>query len=138
MLRALLYISDSTLSDQAVEKEQIHSIREASQNSNDENQITGVLAYHQKKFFHVLEGNSTQIEHLLEKINTDERNENLVVLIDISHEERIYNDWEFIEAQTVKQSQLLSKFLQENIDLLPMLDQEHHDVLEEFVINIFG
>jgi len=123
---------------QAVEKEQIHSIREASQNSNDENQITGVLAYHQKKFFHVLEGNSTKIEHLLEKINTDERNENLVVLIDISHEERIYNDWEFIEAQTVKQSQLLSKFLQENIDLLPMLDQEHHDVLEEFVINIFG
>jgi len=62
----------------------------------------------------------------------------LVVLIDINHEERIYNDWELIEAQTVKQSQLLSKFLQENIDLLPMLDQEHHDVLEEFVINIFG
>jgi len=138
MLRALLYISDSTLSDQSVEREQIDSIRNTSQSANDDQQITGVLAYHQKKFFHLLEGEPASIESLLEKIRKDDRNTNVTVLIDISHEDRIYNDWELIESQTVKQSQLLSKFLQENIDLLPMLEQSHHDVLEEFVIHIFS
>lgn len=138
MLRAVLYISESTLGDQTVEQEQINSIRNTSESANDDHQITGVLAYHQKKFFHVLEGDPRNVEYLLKKIQSDNRNKNVVILIDINHEERIYNDWEFVESQTMKQSQLLSKFLQENIDLLPMLDQGHHDTLEEFVIAIFG
>ena len=138
MLRAVLYISDSTLSDESIEKEQISDIHNTSKTANDDHQITGVLAYHQKKFFHVLEGEPTNIEYVLQKIQNDKRNENLSILIDITHEDRIYNDWEFVESQTEKQSQLLSKLLQQNIDLLPMLDQDQHDVLEDFVINIFG
>lgn len=137
MLRAVLYISDSTLSDQTLEKEQIQSIRDKSKSSNDDHQVFGVLAYHENKFFHVLEGEPHQVERLLKNIEKDSRNKNLSILVDSTSAEQIYNDWELIQAPSIKQSKLLSKFLQKNIDDLPMLEQQDHDDLEEFIINIF-
>ena len=137
MLRAILYISDSTLEDPNTEQEQLNSIRTISKNANQENEISGVLAYHQDKFFHVLEGESETIDNLLKVISLDERNKNISILLDVTPEKRIYSDWNLIESHSQKQSKLLGAFLQCHIDLLPTLEQKQHDDLEEFVDKIF-
>jgi len=137
MLRAILYISDSVFEDKTTKQEQLNDIRNISKKANSDQHVSGVLAYDEKKFFHILEGESDVIDHLLEKITNDKRNENLSVLLDFTPEKRIYDDWNLIDSHSKEQSQLLSQFLQQNIDMLPMLEQQQHDNLESFVGRIF-
>lgn len=137
MLRAILYISDSAFENQTTEQEQLSSIRTISTKANTDNQVSGLLAYCDKKFFHILEGKSEQIESLLKTISSDSRNKNISILLDIAINERIYDDWSLIETHSQKQSKLLSKFLQRHIDMLPTLEQQQHDNLELFVDKIF-
>ena len=138
MLRAVLLISDSTLNNQQVEQEQMNEIKESSLALNEKKNITGVLAHYKKQFFNVLEGEPSAIETLISNLKEDQRHRNLSILLDVEHDERIYNDWNLIESPCSKQTASLGVFLQRNIDLLPTLDTDHHDVLEDFVINIFS
>ena len=138
MLRAVLLISDSTLNNQPVEQEQMNEIKESSLALNEKKNITGVLAHYKKQFFNVLEGEPSAIETLISNLKEDQRHRNLSILLDVEHDERIYNDWNLIESPCSKQTASLGVFLQRNIDLLPTLDTDHHDVLEDFVINIFS
>ena len=138
MLRAVLFISDSTLSDPQVEQEQMNAIKESSLALNEKKNITGVLAHYKKQFFNVLEGEPSAIETLINNLKEDQRHRNLAILLDVEHDERIYNDWNLIASPCSKQTASLGTFLQRNIDLLPNIDTEHHDILEDFVVNIFS
>ena len=138
MYRAVLYISESTSETENDKKEQIEEIKETSIKTNDSHQVTGVLACYENHFFHILEGDPPNITFLINKIQKDSRNKNGAILIDIDHDQRIYSDWELIESCSIKQTELLSQFLQENIDILPTLEQKHHDLVEEFVIKMFS
>ena len=144
MYRAVLYLSESTIDlsestiDDKLKEKQLGVIKDIFINTNELHQITGVLASHGKYFFYILEGEPANVSFLLNKINNDSHNKNGVLIIDAHHDDRIYNDWELIESKSVKQTELLSYFLQENIDALPSLAQNHHDLIEEFVINIFS
>ena len=138
MLRAVLFISDSTLRDPQVEQEQMNAIKESSLAQNEKQNITGVLAHYKKHFFNVLEGEPSIIEELICNLKEDQRHKNLAILLDVEHNERIYTDWNLIESPCSKQTASLGVFLQRNIDLLPTIDTEHHDILEDFVINLFS
>lgn len=137
MLRAILYISDSTFENQTTEQEQLNSIRTISKKTNLDNQVSGLLAYHSKKFFHILEGESDTIESLLKTITNDPRNKNLSIILDMAVDERIFTGWSLVESHSQKQSKLLSTFLQRHIDMLPLLEEQQHDNLELFVDKIF-
>jgi len=137
MYRAVLYISESALSDETATTAQIDEINKTSSKANKENDIHGVLAHSKNRFLHVLEGETPTLSSLLDNIKEDTRHQNYNVIIDIESNERIYSDWEMISSQSAKQSELLGHFLRRSIDQLPMIDHEAHEVLEDFVNEIF-
>jgi len=137
MYRAVLYISDATLSDEAPAK-QLQKINEISCEANKQHDISGVLAFSKNRFLHVLEGEQSVLSSLLENIEKDPRNENLAIILDTSVHEKIYDDWEMIDSRSEKQSELLGYFLRRSIDDLPLVSQSQHKILEEFVNDIFN
>ena len=137
MFKAVLYISSLNFSSETANEDQIRNIKKTSIASNKKNNISGVLALNKKHFLHVIEGEKNTIDTLLDNIKNDDRNKNLSVVLDLEISEKIYPDWEMIESYSAKQSQLLSLFLQRSIDDLPMIEQEQHDILEEFINEIF-
>jgi len=137
MLRAVLYLSDSTFEDQIAEQQQLNAIRDFSTKENKNKGITGVLAYQKQKFLHLIEGEYLEIDSLLKKITADPRSKNISIALDINPQERVYNNWDAIDSHDHIQSSLFGKFLHNHIDMLPLLKQDQHDLIEEFINKIF-
>jgi len=137
MYRAVLYISDSTLSGDPETNTEVKKINDISSKANKEHNIYGVLAHSNNRFLHILEGQESTISTLLENIQNDSRNKNLSIILDIKKNERIYTDWEMIDSPSQKQSELLGSFLRRSIDELPLIEEHYHKILEDFVNNIF-
>ena len=133
MYRSVIYISDSTLLDDSESKK----INDISKKANKEHNVCGVLAYHNNRFLHILEANEPVLSTLLENIKNDPRNKNLSIILDVQKNEKIYSDWEMIDSPSKKHTELLGSFLRRNIDELPLIKEHHHDILEEFINNIF-
>jgi len=138
MYRAVLYISEATFPDSSTQANQLQQIRDVSSKANDEYNISGVLAFHNNRFLHVLEGEQTQLGTLLDNIKDDARNDNVSVIIDVEVDEKIFQDWEMIEQPSSKHSELMGYFLRRSIDELPLIEQQPHEILEEFVNEIFN
>lgn len=135
MFRAILYISDLTSSIKRSDASQTELINDISSKIN--NNISGVLAYNNNHFLHVLEGKKNSIDEFLQNVENDERNKNISVILDINTDKKIYDNWEIIDSRSAEQSKLMSYFLQRCIDHLPMIEQAQHDILEDFVNDIF-
>jgi len=138
MLKAVLYVSDISLSSSDNEKNIIEQIISSSKKSNSEQNITGVLAYHNKRFFHVFEGNSSQVDQLFNNIKNDTRHANLTTVLDLEVNERVFKDWQMIERRSHRYADLLGLFLQNHINQLPLIEQDAHDLLELFIEDIFS
>ena len=136
MYRAVLYFSDAPISDDVAKTSHIQDISMLI-NENTEHNVYGVLAQNNNKFLHIIEGEYDVVEALLGALKNDTRNSALSTVIDLKIKDRIYNDWEFIDSPSKKQSNLLSQFLRRCIDELPLIEQQQHDILEDFVNNIF-
>jgi len=83
MYRAVLYISDSTLSENPDRSIEAKKINDISSKSNKEHDICGVLAHCNNRFLHILEGDDSAISTLLENIKNDSRNTDLTIILDI-------------------------------------------------------
>lgn len=138
MYRAVLYISDATLPETSNQITQIQEIKDISKKANLEHNISGVLAFNNNRFLHVLEGEKSRINTLIENIQKDTRNKNLSVIIDVDVNEKVFQDWEMIEQPSDKHSELMGYFLRRSIDELPLVEQAQHEILEEFINEIFN
>ena len=56
-------------------------------------EVSGVLGYHDRSFFQVLEGSAPVIEDLLTRLALDDRHQEILVLEQTEVEERIFGDW---------------------------------------------
>ena len=91
MLHQLAYVSSSRSPlDQAT----LSDILEVSQRSNAKDQITGVLMYHDKFFFQILEGEQAAVEDCYyRRILRDPRHSNMSLTWSDDVERRTFSDW---------------------------------------------
>ena len=89
-LSRFIYISTATeeFSDQSLNK-----LIDRSSAFNRDNQITGVLTYHEQAFFQVLEGSRSNVETLLGRIVFDARHHTVLVLSRSEVKQRLFSSW---------------------------------------------
>lgn len=86
----LLYISDAVM---PMPSKELDAIRSVSVRFNAQHDITGVLFYSAGHFVQLLEGDTTQIHSLFEKIAVDRRHQRVRLLVLRPAERRIFKDW---------------------------------------------
>ena len=73
MVMSLIQLIYTSLAIKGLSENELNSILDTSAKNNKENQITGMLLYHQGRFIQVLEGESIPVEKLALRIKADPR-----------------------------------------------------------------
>lgn len=63
--------------------------------NNYKNNISGILIYHKGNYLQVLEGHENDVDKTFERITKDERHKNIIKVININVEQRIFEDYSF-------------------------------------------
>jgi len=82
----------SVLAPECTEAELVPILTKA-RRTNATLQATGILLFHQRSFFQVLEGPRQRIEPLFERISDDPRHMHVTRLVDEPISERSFRDW---------------------------------------------
>lgn len=91
MLSHLVYVS---VRKKECTDEEIEKILAACKRNNPKLDITGVLLYSKTHFLQYLEGDYKEISGLYEKIKSDDRHKNVVLITTGKIEERTFPSWE--------------------------------------------
>lgn len=91
MLSHLIYVSNRL--PQCTQQE-IDKILDACQRNNKNYDITGVLLYSDTKFIQYIEGEYSQIIQLYDRIKTDKRHSNPVLLTSTPIQKRSFPSWQ--------------------------------------------
>lgn len=91
MLSHLVYVS---VRKKECTDEEIDKILAACKRNNPKLDITGVLLYSKTHFLQYLEGDYKEISGLYEKIKSDDRHKNVVLITTGPIEERTFPSWE--------------------------------------------
>jgi len=89
-MRRLVYISTAT---EPMEPRDLQKILRAARSYNSANLITGLLIFHEGRFFQVLEGEAEQVEKCYAHIQNDQRHENSILLSDDAIVARAFSHW---------------------------------------------
>lgn len=76
------------------DRRQIQKMLEKARRFNEEQGITGCLLYHQGEFLQYLEGNQVRVLQLYDKIKSDPRHTDVVLLSHGNRPERRFEQWE--------------------------------------------
>ena len=90
MIYRLIYLSSGT---EAVTAAIIDQIVAEAQVKNAKQRVTGLLAYNGRNFMQVLEGESSIISELFQRIETDPRHRDVTILIEEYDVARAFDDW---------------------------------------------
>jgi hypothetical protein len=74
-------------------EEAIFDLVKKAQESNKQKNITGCLLYHKGEFIQALEGNETDVNLLLKKIENDPRNKEMYIIFKNECAKRSYSAW---------------------------------------------
>jgi hypothetical protein len=96
MLSHLVYVS---VRKKECTDEEIDKILAACKRNNPKLSITGVLLYSKTHFLQYLEGEYKEIIGLYEKIKSDERHKNVVLITTSAIKERTFPSWEMASKQ---------------------------------------
>lgn len=102
-LRQIIYISSASKS---FKESDLKDILETSVRNNEKFDVSGLLLYNDLTFLQVLEGGSVALDTLLQKIRNDNRNTNLIILMDREVNERDFPFW-FMSLKKVSNTELL-------------------------------
>ncbi|ULC60417.1 BLUF domain-containing protein [Flaviramulus sp. BrNp1-15] len=75
--------------------ENLKALYTKAKENNAKHNITGVLIYHNGNFLQVLEGQRDHVDYTYEKIRLDSRHKNILKVINIDVEQRIFEDYNF-------------------------------------------
>ena len=89
-LHTLVYVSSAV---GALTEADLEAILAVSRDRNRQDDITGVLLYHDGNFMQCLEGESEKVHATYERICRDRRHTGTVVLIDAPITERSFSGW---------------------------------------------
>lgn len=90
MLRHIAYVSRSC---SPLDAKFLSDILEVSVRNNERDGISGVLMYHDKLFFQVLEGEGRLVQQCYERICRDPRHSGISLALDETVEARSFPDW---------------------------------------------
>ena len=90
-MRRVIYLSSAREDFSTADIEQI---LEVSRRNNSRDGITGLLAYHDKSFFQVVEGPQEAISALMMRIQADTRHSSFMTLSDMQVETRAFPGWQ--------------------------------------------
>lgn len=93
LYRLTYYSNSKIIGDTAETDSEISNILKKSRKNNSESQITGALLYNRDCFAQILEGPYEEIERTFERIQRDERHNNVVPLEFSSAPERGFSIW---------------------------------------------
>jgi hypothetical protein len=112
MLYYLIYISKAK---KLMQEDELIALLNESRNWNSDHELTGMLLYvegrfieqNEGRFMQVLEGDEREVKLIFEKIKTDFRHFQLIVLETGAQAERIFNNWtmgfKMIDLESLKQ-----------------------------------
>lgn len=89
-LHRLTYFSSAS---EEMSEAQLESILEAARDNNPRHGVTGLLLYHDLRFFQALEGPRAQVEEVFKLIAKDRRHKGCLVLESRAVETRIFDRW---------------------------------------------
>lgn len=90
MLYQIAYVS---LAEMPLEARVLSDILNVSKRNNARDGITGVLMYHDRIFFQILEGEKYVVDNCYDRIANDRRHSNLSVIMDSAIESLTFPDW---------------------------------------------
>lgn len=90
MLYQIAYVS---LSKEPLQPKLLSDILNVSQRNNGRDGITGVLMYHDRIFFQVLEGERSVVESCYRRIYDDPRHNNFSIVLEDTIESLTFSDW---------------------------------------------
>jgi hypothetical protein len=86
----IVYVSTAA---QAFDDQALASLLDVSRRNNANDDVTGMLLYHEGSFFQVLEGKRQDVENVLARVEQDARHRMVTVLMEQEIEERAFGDW---------------------------------------------
>jgi hypothetical protein len=92
MLKTICYISSSNVNESI---NNIKNIYKKAKENNLKNNISGILIFHKGNFLQVLEGKTENVNTTFNKIKNDTRHNNIIKVININIDERIFEDYNF-------------------------------------------
>ncbi len=97
--------------------------------NNLKNNISGILIYHKGNYLQVLEGHEEDVDKTYERIIKDKRHKNIIKVININTETRIFADYNF--GFTVVRSS--NEFIELH-DYLNWLKNANHKIANKLII----
>ena len=89
-MKRLVYISSSV---EKMDQSEIEKLLDKSRKNNKEDNITGILLFHDGNFFQVLEGPEDKVGTCFGRIEKDQRHRGCIVLLSEAVTERLFADW---------------------------------------------
>ena len=89
-MRRVIYLSTSR---NLLSNAEIEEILAVSRRRNQEDQVTGLLVYHEGCFFQALEGTAQAVETVFDRIKKDPRHASILMLLDTAVASRAFPDW---------------------------------------------
>lgn len=114
---------------------ELEALLEISIKNNSEKNITGLLLTKGKTFLQCLEGNKFEVTSLYNKIKSDIRHKDVIVLLEEESKQRLFPNWsmgyENLENYELVKSEKIKKYTIEDIKYLKKSDL--YELFEYFV-----
>lgn len=124
-MHQLVYISAAT---PAMSDRGLRDILDSARKHNAKNGISGMLMYHSKQFFQVLEGPEEAVQLCFSRIQCDPRHTGIIVLVDQPADNRCFGGW---DMATVKLTDFEYSFRSGVISLLELSEHVQYDELHK-------
>ncbi|MEM1052316.1 MAG: BLUF domain-containing protein [Pseudomonadota bacterium] len=111
MVSQYVYISTA----QGLSREEVEAILETCARNNVEQGVTGLLFYNGRNFLQLLEGDKSDLDHLMETIEVDPRHAGVAILHKSEVEARVCPDWAMKRIAIVDAIELRQQRLEEEL-----------------------
>lgn len=129
----IIYLSTSTI--KFTDKE-LEELLDLARKNNQEKNVTGLLMLKGRSFLQCLEGTKEDVLSIYEKIEEDERHENIIQVIEEEDDKRYFPNWSMGYKNFTHLDNINSKKLKDfsKIEHLDSLSSNFiHDVFKEFI-----
>ena len=110
----------------------LSQIVRSAQKSNVASNITGVLSYRSGHYFQVLEGEDDEVDSLFAKIKSDQRHEQVEIILDTTIYKRNFPQWGMKLLESVNKDRHFLELVSEQSEELATLNSEQRAMLALF------
>jgi len=89
----MFYLIYTSIAREGIQMQDLREILDKARECNQRNGITGLLLFKNNRFMQLIEGDEAHVQELMEKIRSDHRHSNILVLQSDQAESRQFSDW---------------------------------------------